>query len=140
MKIKELFEQSNEYTDLQALIMFLTLEKQVLSMSDDVNELDLYFKEKHNVRMNKELFAYKKKMNMRYRPYLYEIKSEKFTYLYILAHSEIQARRIANENLVEATDIKTCDEDNVMSFEDRDMTVRTLVKNKKIGILGGFHD
>ena len=45
MTIKELFEGAIEQKmiDLQALIIFLTLEKKALSMDDSAAELDLYF-------------------------------------------------------------------------------------------------
>ena len=77
MQIKELYKQSleHELIDLQALILFLTIEKQVISMDDNVHKLDLYFQKQHSERMNKELSEYKQKLNMRYNKNLYIVKT-----------------------------------------------------------------
>lgn len=138
MTIKEVFEQSAEYKDLQALIMFLVFEKRVLGMEDDASELDLYFKEKHKERMNKELNAYKKKMNIEYDPTVFELKDEKRT-LYIYAYNEKQARFIASENLLNAKEVKACYMDFLMNRNGKDMTLWTITRDKKPPkILGGY--
>lgn len=139
MKLKDVFEQAIEfeYIDLQALIMFLVFEKEVLSMEDDAKELDLYFLEKHNQRMNKELHAYKKKMNMKYSPSVFEIKNQQYTG-YIYAHSIAQAKYIAHRHLIKVDEIKEVDLDKFVTSENKQMTLRNLIKNKEPGILGGY--
>lgn len=78
MQIKQLFKQAldNEFIDLQALILFLTIEKQVVSMEDDTESLDLYFQKNHSERMNKELIEYKKRMNMKCIKPLFQVLTE----------------------------------------------------------------
>ncbi|TFJ92164.1 hypothetical protein [Lentibacillus salicampi] len=110
-------------------------------MSDDAHELDLYFKEKHIIRMNKELAAYKKKMNIKYDPYIYELKNGQKS-LYVYAFNEKQAVFIASQNLFYAEKVRTCDKSELMTFNGRDMTFKSIIQNKKTPqILGGFnHD
>lgn len=141
MLVRELFEDANknDYTDLQALVLFLVFEKGVISMDDDTNKLDLYFLEKHNDRMNKELRSYKQKMNMKYKPQVYEIKPDKGQYVYIYAHNEQQAKFIANKNLIKVNEIRVCDLDELLNLNGKDMTARTIIQNKQApSILGGF--
>src|SRR5690625_5881190 len=73
LQVKELFERSAKagYLDLQALIMFLVFEKDVLAMEDSAEKLKVYYQDKHSERMNEELNAYKSKMNMKYDTALY---------------------------------------------------------------------
>lgn len=139
MTIKELFEMAmkGDYTDLQALIMFLTLEKKVLSMDDDDSELDLYFLDKHSKKMNEELHKYKEKMNITYGMQVYEIKTSNRT-LYISAYTEKQARFIASENLINVEEIKICHKDNTMSYDNVDIKLSNIIKDKNVGILGGY--
>lgn len=137
MLVKELFKESSEFLDLQALIMFLVFEKKVLSMEDDAEKLELYFLDKHQERMNKELNQYKRKMNMNYKPFVFEIKHKKGT-VYVYAQTEIQARNIANKHLIKVDEIKMCDLDDLMTIDGNDMTFRTHVKGKKPQILGGY--
>lgn len=139
MVIKELLSDAikNNYVDLQALIMFLVFEKEVLNMEDDAKELDVYFSVKHNQRMNKELVAYKHKMNIGYGLRVYEIKNTKETN-YVLAYSEKQARFIASGHLIQADHITICDLDQLMTYNDLDMTFKSLIRNKKPCLLGGY--
>lgn len=138
MSIKDFFEQSSEYKDLQALIMFLVFEKKVLQMSDDAKELDIYFKEKHSVRMNKELASYKKKMSIKYDPYVFELKNGR-NMLYVYAHSENQAMFVAAKDFFYADEIRTCDTQELITYCGNDMTFQTMIKDKKAPqILGGF--
>jgi len=136
LTIGELFEQSTNHVDLQALIMFLVLEKQVLSMDDDQKELELYFLPKHKERMNKELIDYKRKMKMKYGPSVFEVSDDRKVY-YVLAFTERQARFIANNNLIKVNEIKTCDLDQPMTLNGIDTTFRMMIKDKKPCILGG---
>lgn len=135
-----MFEQAikNESVDLQALIMFLVFEKEVLSMEDDTRELDRYFLEKHNQRMNKELHAYKQKMNMKYDPTLYEIKHGTMI-SFILAYSVKQARFIAYENMIDIDEIEPVTNlEFLMFYEGRDTKFKNIIKAKKPCYLGGF--
>lgn len=139
MTIKELFDQSirNDYTDLQALIMFLVYDKKVLTMEDDSKELDLYFLSKHNERMNKELHSYKQKMKLDYGLRVYKMISDhKVTY--ILAKSEKQAKLIASRNNVRYTKVKLKCEDTLMNYNGIDMLLRDVIRNKKPKVLGGY--
>lgn len=138
MLIREVFEHAtnNKDIDLQALIMFLVFEKEVLTMDDDIKELDLYLLPKHKERMNQELIAYKKKMNMNYDPFVFEIKDGHETH-YVLAYTEKQARFIASEKLLMVNEIKTCDLDQLMTLNGRNTTFRTLIKGKVPSVLGG---
>lgn len=137
MLVRELFEKSSDYVDLQALIMFLVFEKKVLSMEDDARKLNLYFLPKHRKRMNKEINQYKKKMNMNYKPNVYEVTDGKKT-IYIYANNEVQAKHIAYKNLIKVDRIKVCDIDQLMYVDGLEVTLRTIVKHKKPQILGGF--
>lgn len=140
MTIKELFEESMKmsYTeDLQALIMFLVFEKEVLSMNDDAKELNLYFLEKHRERMNAELNAFKKKMNITYSMRVYEFKNEMGA-TYILARSVDQAKLIAASNGIKFNDIDICDLDQKMIYNGMEVTLKDIVKNRQPSVLGGY--
>ena len=123
--------------DLQTLIIFLVFEKQVLSMEDNVKELDLYFLEKHSQRMNKELHAYKKKMNISYGKKVFKVWHENWI-SYIFAYSLEQAKFIAYQNLVEIESIKECELDKLMDYKGKYITLETLIKNKQPCLLGSF--
>lgn len=83
MSIKELLDNSIEHKqlDLQVLIMFLALEKQVIDMDGSIDQLDLYFLPQHKERMNKELNDYKEKMNMKYPSSCYIVQTDNGNYL-----------------------------------------------------------
>src|SRR5699024_906880 len=106
-------------------------------MKDDTKELDLYFKEKHNKRMNKELHAYKKKTNMNYGPSVYEIETPNQT-LFIYAYSQKQAEFIAYQNMIKIDHIKLVNMDKLVYTNGKNITLRNLVKNKKPCLLGGY--
>src|SRR5699024_3929498 len=112
-------------------------EKKVLTMEDDTKELDLYFKEKHNQRINKELHAYKRKMNIKYGPSVYEIETTNQT-LFIYAHSQKQAECIAYQNKIKIDRIKLADMDMVVSNNGKNIRLRELVKGKSTCLLGGY--
>lgn len=140
MSIGEAFEQAmkHNYVDLQTLIMFLVFEKEVLTMQDDTKELDLYFLEKHNRRMNKELHAYKRKMNINYGPSVYEIRSNNQA-LFIYAYSQKQAEFIAYQNMIKFDAIRKSNMDELMHDGKKNVTFKDLVKGKKPCILGGYN-
>ena len=118
--------------------MFLVFEKEVLSMSDDIKELDLYFLPKHKKRMNEEIESYKKKMNINYGLELYEITDET-TKHYISAYSEKQARYIATNNFIEVDKVRKIHEDVMMSLNNVDLTVSNLLKGANTSVVGKFN-
>lgn len=148
MKIKELFEEAikNEYTDLQALIMFLVFEKQVLTLEDDTSSLDLYFLEKHHERMNRELHSYKNKMKMQYKPNVFEIniKPKKgYKTVYILAQTQIQAESFCRSLFYEPLHLSICDDGQLMTKfnrnnEEINVKIKDLKNNKTPSFLGGY--
>lgn len=83
MTIKEAlqFAIEGEHYDLQALIMFLVLEKKVLTYDQDIRELDLYVKERNKRRMIPFLKEYKEKMNIEPKPCVFQVFSGDTVYL-----------------------------------------------------------
>lgn len=148
MKLKELFEGAieNDYTDLQALIMFLVFEKKVLTLEDYTKELDLYFLEKHHQRMNRELHAYKRKMAMQYKPSVFEIQIEPrkgYRTIYILAQTKIQAESYCRHLFYEPINTSICDDDMLMTkFNRNNEPINVRIKDLKNGkipsFLGGY--
>ena len=147
MTLGELLREANEhdYIDLQALIMFLVFEKKVLTLDDDTKELDLYFLKKHNERMNRELHAYKQKMKMQYKPYVFEIKvkPKEYSTLYILAQTRVQAESFCRSLLYEPIDTSVCDNELLMTKynqknEEINVKIKDLKNNKIPSLLGGF--
>lgn len=148
LPIKELFEFAidNHYVDLQALIMFLVFEKQVLTMEDDEKELDLYHLAKHKERMTREMMNYKRKMKMNYKPKVFEITTADHTYnrIYILAMHKKQAESFCYQNLYKPIGIRLCDDDMLMTQEIKgkevNLTIMQIInKAKKIpSFLGGY--
>jgi len=67
MTIKELYTEAIKLESelggdsLTTLIEFLIFEKKVLQWTDDVREMDLYFKPNNKPRMNKLLLEYKER-------------------------------------------------------------------------------
>ena len=137
MLLKEVLEHSSEHVDLQALIMFLVFEKQVLSLEDDSKELELYFLPKHKKRMNKELTAYKNKLKMKYNDSVYEITSDRYKF-YIYATNENHAVFLAQKNNIKVEKINICNTDQLMFFNDKKIKLKDLITNRKHGILGGY--
>lgn len=140
MRIKDQFEVAidGDYVDLQALIMFLVFEKKILTMEDHIAELDRYFLEKHNKRMNQELIAYKGKMNIEYdKLVMYEILHDRGT-IYIAAYNLDQAKFIAVRNKINPISASLIDEDLDMLFENKRLKSKDLSKGKP-RIIGGFH-
>lgn len=132
MTIKELFQGAieNEMIDLQALIIFLALEKQVLSMDDSAAELDLYFLPKHRERMNKLIGEFKQKMNMNYGLYIFQVNND----YYISAKNEGQAKYIAFNNGILAKDLKPVDERMLMWDGEKNVTLKSLA-NDRVGVI-----
>ena len=147
MTLKELLEKAgkSDFVDLQALIMFLVFEKEVLSLDDDSSELDLYFKEKHNHRMNLELIAYKRKLNMNYSPNVYGIKvnQKRYKTIYILAETQVQAEAFCRSLMYEPIETSICDDELLMTkFNRKNEEIHVRIKDLKNGkiprFLGGY--
>src|SRR5699024_12370791 len=102
--------------------MFLVLEKEVLTFNDDTSELDLYFQDKHNKRMNKELNDYKKMMNMSYKPSIYRVKMTDRVF-YIYAQNRVQA---VSRTRGKVDDINHVDEDALCHSVGRARPISTL--------------
>lgn len=98
MKLGELLQEAIQIKayGLQSLIMFVVFEKQVLSLEDDKQELDLYFKPQHTKRMNQLLIDYQKKLGMQHEPLFYWMTTEEGNYI-VKAESEEQARLFTNQ-------------------------------------------
>lgn len=129
MTIRELFEAALENKDenLQALIMFVVLEKKVHDWNDDKSVLDIYFLPKHNERMTKLINEYKKKMNLKSSPSHYEVNGS----IYVYAYDETQARAFCKANGIEVKSIRLLLDDDLFYVDDALVEVRSLTKNKK---------
>ena len=135
MTLGEVLEQAieNNLKDLQALVLFLVQEKEVLTFDDDSNELDLYFLEKHNERMNQELHAYKAKLNMEYDPIVVKFLKSDSKFIYVLAKNLREAKHIARN--YDYKKFKICEMSKEMS---NGLTLKDIVKGKQNGVLGGM--
>ena len=129
MTIRELFEAALENKDenLQALIMFVVLEKKVHDWDDDISVLDIYFLPKHHERMTKLLTEYKKKMNLKSSPAHYEVNDS----IYVYAYDETQARAFCKANGIEVKSIKLLLDDDLYYVDDVLIEISSLTKNKK---------
>lgn len=129
MTIRELFEAALENKDenLQALIMFVVLEKRVHSWDDDISVLNVYFLPKHNKRMTKLINEYKKKMNLKSSPSHYEVNGS----IYVYADDERQARAFCKANGIEVKSIRLLLDDDLFYIDDVLVEIRSLTKNKK---------
>jgi len=139
VSISELLEQAIEkdFIDLQALIMFLVFEKQVLSLQDDTKELDLYFLEKHQERMNKELHAYKKKMQLKEKPSAWRVYTAQGETLYVYTENEMQARTYAISLKYEPLKVVYVPNDTLMTVDGINIEVSKLIEGKKTPSLLG---
>lgn len=139
MSINELLEQAIEkdFIDLQALIMFLVFEKQVLSLQDDTKELDLYFLKKHQERMNKELYAYKKKMQLKEKPSAWRVYTAQGETLYVYTENELQARTYAISLKYEPLKVVYVPNDTLMTVDGINIEISKLIEGKKTPSLLG---
>ena len=129
MTLRELFEAALENKDenLQALIMFVVLEKKVHDWNDDKSVLDIYFLPKHRERMTKLINEYKRKMKLKSSPVHFEINNS----IYVYADDETQARAFCYANGIEVRSIRLLLDDNVFYINDTLVEIRSLTKNKK---------
>lgn len=139
MIIKQLLHEAFAEDDinLQALIMFLVFEKQVLSMEDDQSELKLYFSPKHNARMGEELTKYKRKMKMKDNPSCYKAFTNQGETLYLVAHYEIQAKAFAQSLNYDPLEIKWLPDDYQMAVGSVNVPISELAKKKNAPTLLG---
>lgn len=118
--------------------MFLVFEKQVVDMEDDESALDLFFKPNNRERMRRELIAYKKKMNISYKPRVFECKVETGT-MYVYAYTKLQAKNELQKKMYKVESIRTCDLDELIHDRGTDKSLRTITEGKKVPlILGGY--
>src|SRR5699024_3093304 len=110
--------------------MFLVFEKEVLSMESDKSELDLYFLPKHQERMNKELRAYKKKMNLVDKPSCYKAFTASGQTLYVKAKHEQQARAYVQSLNYEILEMHHVSDSMLMSFNGVDKTIKEIMGGK----------
>ena len=137
MTIKEVFEYALENKDinLQALIMFVVMEKKVHDWSDDESVLDVYFLPKHRKRMTKLINGYKKKMNLKSSPSHYEINGS----IYVYADDEKQAKAFCYANGIEVKEIRLLLDNDLFYLNDRLIEIKSLTKNKKTPyLIGGY--
>jgi len=127
--LRELFEAALENKDenLQALIMFVVLEKKVHDWNDDKSVLDVYFLPKHRERMTKLINEYKKKMNLKSSPSHYEVNGS----IYIYADDERQVRVFCKANGIEVKSIRLLLDDDLFYVDDVLVEIGSLTKNKK---------
>ena len=129
MTIRELFEAALENKDenLQALIMFVVLEKKVHDWDDDKSVLNIYFLPKHRERMTKLINEYKRKMKLKSSPIHFEINNS----IYVYAYDETQARAFCKANGIEVKSIKLLLDDDLYYVDDVLIEISSLTKNKK---------
>lgn len=140
MLIKQLLHEAFAEDDinLQALIMFLVFEKQVMTMEDDQSELNLYFLPKHEKRMCEELTKYKRKMNMKDQFY-YKVFTEQKETLYILANSNTQAVAFASSLNYKPIESRMTP-NQLMHIKHQDRLLSDVAKDKKVPCLLGQND
>ena len=141
MNLREVLEDAmnKDLIDLQALIMFLVMEKEVLTLEDDVSELDLYFLERHHKRMNAELHAYKRKMSMQEKPCAWRVYTDNET-LYIYAKNELQARSYAITLKCMPKGIEYADGSELMMPDDKPIELRKFYENMNAPAFIGWND
>ncbi len=92
MQVNQVYLEAvkGEYIDLQAIILFLYMEKGAISLEDDVSKLEYYMRDQFKGSMNEYITAFKEKQNMKYKPNVYELLTFEKK-IYVLAYSEQQA-------------------------------------------------
>ncbi len=139
MSVKELFQSAIEYKqdDLQALIMFLVFEKQVLTMEDSKKELELYYLPKHEERMGKELTAFKRKIKMKNRPSFYKVFTHQGTTIYISAMNETQATRFTLSLNYDPIEMMIVPDDYLMAVNGSVKKIADVLKDEYVPVLLG---
>lgn len=142
MLIKELLHNAIKYRqdDLQALIMFLVFEKEALSINDDKTKLDLYFLPKHQKRMNAELTAYKRKMNINDKPNGYKVFTYQKETLYISAMSKSQVLQFVLTNNYDPIEIQLLPNSYLMATGKEHETIEDLMEKEEVPYLLGSND
>lgn len=130
MSIQELFESAIEEddTDLQALVMFLVFEKEVLTMNDDIKELDLYFLPKHEQRMGAELTEYKHKMSMKHPASAYRVYTKEKETMYIKAENDWQAASFVSSMGFTHIKVEYVPKSELMYYENENQNIAEIIK------------
>ncbi|WP_205601739.1 hypothetical protein [Virgibacillus sp. Bac332] len=119
MTIKDYYEFAvrNEMTDLYVLIMFLVYEKKVLSFDDAKDKIMFYLQDKFKPRMNELITEYKNKLNINYKPCVFEVQVQSKAYqtVYILAVNEKQATSYCFSQMYKPIDMSICDPEQLMT-------------------------
>lgn len=128
MTIKECYEDAvrNEYVDLYTLILFLVLEKKILTFDDPADKLSFYYQDKFRTKMNDYLIQYKKKNSIKYHPCVYElnVNEKRYKTIYIVARDQQQATSYALSLRFKPVGVTTCDIELVMA--------KYITKNEKV--------
>lgn len=137
MTIKELLKQSieNEYINLQALIMFLVLEKKVLSFDDEMKDLYFYTQDKFKDRMNPLISEYKKKLNLKPKERLYEVKTNSETLL-IVAKTNDELETFCFLNKIEIESYRPCLLDELYVIGEVFKTAKQLTESSDDKVVG----
>lgn len=138
MLIKQLLHEAftDDDINLQALIMFLVFEKQVMTMEDDQSALRLYFLPKHEQRMGEELTKYKRKMKMIEKTRCFKVFTSERETLYIYANSAIETKGYAcslNYNPISIEHLY----DDIVTSGGTNVAVSDITRNRKIPSLLG---
>lgn len=125
-----------EYLYLQVLIMFLVLEKKVLTYEQDIKELDFYLQNKFKNKMNRLLFDFKKKLNLEHKPIIYEVYDKEKTHL-VKAKTDEELKSICFLNGIEVNDYRLC----LLSdkyMEDRAIVTVQELRDRKEVVIGSY--
>src|SRR5690625_4748555 len=120
--------------------MFLVIEKQVLTMDDDKSELDLYFLPKHNDRMEKELTAYKKKINAKERASCFKVYTKQGETLYVYTMTELQASAFIKSLNYEPLKIVYESGDRLMTFNNVTMKIPEITNGRNAPCIIGANE
>ena len=149
MVVKDYFDYAvrNDEVDMQALIMFLVYEKKVLSFDDTKDKLMFYLQDKFKDRMNMLLKEYKKKLNLNYKPKVFEIQIEPNYYkvIYVIATNEKQATSFCFSQMYKPISLTICRPDKLMTTwnkknEEVNLTIKELRDQTREvpSFLGGY--
>jgi hypothetical protein len=147
MTLKDYLMLANEKenTDLAVLIMFLVMEKKVLTFEDEVNMLDFYLQPKFATRMNELLTEYKERMNIQPKPNVYEVETKNVVFYVKANHGNI-ARDLIKQMSLTPIKIDVLPIDYPMILENnKGEIVKTTIKklrnriNENSVILGSYN-
>ncbi len=112
MTVEDYFKWAvdGEHTDLYTLILFLVYEKKALSFADTKDKLLYYMQDKYKKSMEKYLAEYKSKLNIHYKPNVYEVQVDHIAFekVYILAVNEKQATSFCFSQMFKPLSLSIC--------------------------------